>query len=120
MSRQAALRKELEQLEQLNRTVDVLIETVRKAHGDISSTKAASDSTSALLEDWIKIISQARFTSEALRDPSWEGLNLQSDRQEQAAQEAALLAELEAIELENKRLAEKLLASPGRETKRRR
>lgn len=119
MSRQLALESELEQLASLNATADILLDTIQKALKDISKSKAASENTSALLGDWIKILNQTRFTEAALRDPLWEGPQDNSQQVEQfLSQEQRLQDELRALEAENKALADSLLGLPRPEAKR--
>ena len=57
----------------LNKTVDSLLETIRTTQQNIATTKSATDSTSALLEDWIRILNQTSFANNALQNPLWEG-----------------------------------------------
>lgn len=124
MSRQIALEKELEQVTNLNAMVDNLLTTIRKSQLNIATTKTATDSTSALLEDWIKILNQTRFASNALQDPRWEGprdddTDVNNDKD--LAQEAQLEAELRALEDENAKLQGRLdviLSLPERDSKR--
>lgn len=124
MSRQASLEKELEQATKLNSMVDSLLATVRKTQHNISSTKTATDSTSALLEDWIKILNQTRFATNALQDPLWEGPKddeNDGNGEQVLVQEAQLELELRALESENNSLKVKLdtqLSLPERDSKR--
>lgn len=118
-SRQLALEQELEHVTGLNAVVDTLLETVRHTQQSIAKTKLATDSTSVLLEDWTKILNQTRFATAVLQDPKWEGPedgNGQGDQDR--AQEAALEAELQRVERENKELLQKLKTLPGRDAKR--
>lgn len=110
MSRQAALEKELDHLTGLNNMADQLLETIKKTQQNIATSKKATDSTSALLEDWIKILNQTKFVGDVLESPSWKGPrdfdteNVQSMDKE----EAQLDAELQALEKENSTLQQQL------------
>lgn len=106
MSSQAALEKELQHLTGLNNMADQLLETIRTTLQNISTLKKATDSTSALLEDWIKILNQTKFVGDVLADPSWKGA--ESDTVGQDKQEVELEAELRAIEQENQKLQQRL------------
>lgn len=110
MSRQLALEKELSQVKSLNRTIDILIESVASAKLNIAETKSATDSAGALLEDWIKILNQTAFVRNALQDARWKGLNEEAENgaDEGLEQVAQLQAELEALEEQNTRLQSQL------------
>lgn len=125
MSRQVTLEKELEQVTSLNKAVDSLLATIRTTQQDISTTKNATDSTSALLEDWIRILNQTTFANNALQNPLWEGVK-DEDIEDQndliLQQEDHLEAELKVLEQENQKLQAKLESlssqSSSREAKR--
>lgn len=106
MSRQLALEKELQQVKSLNKTVDMLLETISSAQTKIAETKSATDSAGSLLEDWIKILNQTAFVRSALEDSRWKGQNDENDEgaDETALQAADLEAELKALEDQNKKL----------------
>lgn len=123
MSRQLTLEKELEQVSSLNKAVDSLLATIRTTQKDIATTKNATDSTSALLEDWIRILNQTTFANNALQNPLWEGAkdeDLEDQNEHILSQENQLEAELKVLEQENQRLQAKLesLHQPSREAKR--
>lgn len=117
MSRQHILQKELEQVTNLNKSVDALIESVKKAGDDISTVKTASDSAGGLLEDWIKILNQANFAQNALEDPQWKG-SLDEDTIDEnnadLAQVDKLQAELDSLNAQNDLLRQKLDSQPDR------
>lgn len=106
MSRQLALEKELQQVKSLNKTVDMLLDTISSAQTNIAETKSATDSAGSLLEDWIKILNQTAFVRSALEDSRWKGQNDENDEgaDETALQAADLEAELKALEDQNKKL----------------
>lgn len=111
MSRQTTLEKELEQVTSLNKAVDSLLDTIRTAQQGISTTKNATDSTSALLEDWIRILNQTTFANNALQNPLWEGVkdeDVEDQNEHFALQEKNLEAELTVLEQENRKLQAKL------------
>lgn len=116
MSREQTLADELEHLKSLNSAVETLLQTVKKALGDVQATKKASENASSLIEDWVKILNQAKFTSTALKDPLWLGPDEPSSNKELQLQEARLRAELQAIEAENEALAQD--RSPTRKRRR--
>lgn len=71
---QLALEKELLQLTAINSTVESVISTVRITQKNILKAKVATDHSGKLLEEWIKILSQADFTNRVFSDPDWNGL----------------------------------------------
>lgn len=103
------LEDELKHLKSLNATVDLLLDTAKDTQSKIHSVKSATDSTAALLEDWIRILNQTQFTRSALQDPQWKGSESEEiDAELHSAREAELEAELQAIENETERLAANL------------
>lgn len=107
MSRQSSLEAELEHVTKLNETVTSMIDTIRLAQANIVKTKSATDSTSALLEDWIKILNQTTFVTKALKDPTWEGVEvaeLAQQQQQLLLQEKELQKELESLQRQNEAL----------------
>lgn len=108
MSRQS-LEAELEHLQKLNSTVDLLLDTVKNTLTKIHTIKGATDSTAVLLDDWIRILNQTQFTQAVLQDPQWQGPESEDPESvDYTLREAALEAELREIELENDRLASTL------------
>lgn len=125
MSRQLTLEKELEQVTSLNKAVDSLLGTIRTTQQDIATTKNATDSTSALLEDWIRILNQTTFANNALQNPLWEGVkdeDIEDQNEHILLQEKQLEAELKVLEQENQKLQTRLESlgdpSSSRESKR--
>lgn len=111
MSRQATLEKELEQLNDLNIMADQLLDTIKKTQRNITSSKSATDSTSALLENWIKILNQSKFVGDVLEDPSWTGAVDVESSQGLDTEVARLNAELQALEKENSAIQRRLDSS---------
>lgn len=104
-----SLQKELEQVKNLNSTVDLLIDTARNTRSKILTLKGATNSTSALLEDWIRILNQTQFTRSVLEDPQWKGPDGDEfDHETYLKKEAELEAELRAIEADNEKLSANL------------
>lgn len=111
MSRQATLEKELEQLNDLNIMADQLLDTIKKTQRNITSSKSATDNTSALLENWIKILNQSKFVGDVLEDPSWTGAVDVESSQGLDTEVARLNAELQALEKENSAIQRRLDSS---------
>lgn len=108
MSNQS-LQKELENVKALNDTVDLLIDTAKNTRTKILTLNGATNSTSALLEDWIRILNQTQFTRSVLEHPQWKGPDGEEFNQEASLRkEAELEAELREIEAENERLSANL------------
>lgn len=100
------LEQELQHIQQLNATVDLLLTTARTTRDNILLLKGASVATSALIDDWIRILSQSLFTQMVLRDPHWKDDD--DDGGAAASRATELEAELRAIEAENDRLDSQL------------
>lgn len=89
--------------------MDLLLDTVKDVLTKIHTVKSATDSTGVLLEDWIRILNQTKFTSSVLKDPQWTGPEEENvDSEAYNQREADLQAELHEIEAENERLVSNL------------
>lgn len=102
------LEAELQHLKQLNATVDMLVSTAKVTLKNIQTVKSVTDSTAALLEDWVRILNQTQFTRSALQDRLWKGPEEDIEPETYSLKEAELEAELRELEVENERLAANL------------
>lgn len=73
MSRQEALDKELQQLKQINHIVGDIITSVRTTHENLGTTNESMENTNKLVDQWIRILSQADYTKEMLLNLDWQG-----------------------------------------------
>lgn len=110
-TRQLALERELEQLININSVVGSLIDTIRVTQRNIVRTNEATQSTDKLLDQWIRILSQAKFTREVLQNVNWDGSPESEDDNVdlKLQEEQSLLNELNQLTQENKLLSDKLL-----------
>lgn len=121
MSRELALERELKHLNTLNSSVDMLLEATKKVGENVAQTKTATDNSSALLGDWVRILNQTKFTNTALQNPRWKGdLDLKNTGESSALERerAKLEEELFSVETENDQLTRSLHQSPKRAPKR--
>lgn len=75
-NRQLALERELSQLSKINDTVSNLIDAIKTTSSNIQQTNRATQNTKTLLNQWIRILSQANFTNEIINDDNWNGKNI--------------------------------------------
>lgn len=73
-NRAKALEHELDQLEQINSTIDNVISSMDATSSHIDTFISTTDSTDKLLDLWIKILSQTSYTTALLNDKSWKGV----------------------------------------------
>ncbi|CCH47087.1 DASH complex subunit [Wickerhamomyces ciferrii] len=71
--RNEALQHELQQLEQINSTIDGVLGSFHKASSDLDKVLHATESTDKLLDIWIRILSQTSYTTKLLSDKNWKG-----------------------------------------------
>lgn len=109
-ARVKALEKELEQLDAINESIESLIDSMQLTSGNLETILTTSTSTNALLDLWIKILSQTSYTSNLLSDKNWKGLTRNEEEYQQ---------QLKRFEVLNKRYnAEKLKREQEQEAER--
>lgn len=74
-NRAKALEHELDQLEQINSTIDNVIESMDATSSHLDTINTTSQSTNKLLDLWIKILSQTSYTTKLLSDKNWKGVS---------------------------------------------
>lgn len=108
---QLALEKELEQVKRINQVVGRLINTIQVTGTNIQKTNEASQNTSILLNQWIRILSQTNFTNEIINNEVWNGKNIditEDEIEEKLQAESKLEEELRALNKENETLNRKI------------
>ncbi|KAI4857453.1 hypothetical protein E4T45_01050 [Aureobasidium sp. EXF-8846] len=96
-SREAALRKELESVRQINKVIEDVVASLEKAKGNMDNVNRTVHSASTLLDTWTRILSQTEHNQRLLLNPNWQGAtqdvqdieNESFVRQQQAERRAA-------------------------------
>ncbi|KAG9882768.1 hypothetical protein KCV02_g19796, partial [Aureobasidium melanogenum] len=96
-SREAALRKELESVRQINKVIEDVVTSLEKAKGNMDNVNRTVHSASTLLDTWTRILSQTEHNQRLLLNPNWQGAtqdlqdieNESFVRQQQAERRAA-------------------------------
>ncbi|CAI4219886.1 unnamed protein product [Parascedosporium putredinis] len=108
---EAALRKELEGVKNVNRAIEGVIGTLERAQANMGTVSGTVSNASALLNTWTRILSQTEHNQRLVLNPSWKGstqdiLDIEAEaiQKQQAAERRAL--EVERRREEAKRRAE--------------
>ncbi|KAG9746600.1 hypothetical protein KCU73_g7573, partial [Aureobasidium melanogenum] len=96
-SREAALRKELESVRQINKVIEDVVTSLEKAKGNMDNVNRTVHSASTLLDTWTRILSQTEHNQRLLLNSNWQGAtqdlqdieNESFVRQQQAERRAA-------------------------------
>ncbi|THW89959.1 hypothetical protein D6D17_08699 [Aureobasidium pullulans] len=96
-SREAALRKELDSVRQINKVIEDVVQSLEKAKGNMDNVNRTVHSASTLLDTWTRILSQTEHNQRLLLNPNWQGAtqdiqdmeNESFVRQQQAERRAA-------------------------------
>ncbi|KAI5206716.1 hypothetical protein E4T39_02328 [Aureobasidium subglaciale] len=96
-SREAALRKELDSVRQINKVIEDVVTSLEKAKGNMDNVNRTVHSASTLLDTWTRILSQTEHNQRLLLNPNWQGAtqdlqdieNESFVRQQQAERRAA-------------------------------
>ncbi|KAI5256353.1 hypothetical protein E4T42_01628 [Aureobasidium subglaciale] len=96
-SREAALRKELDSVRQINKVIEDVVMSLEKAKGNMDNVNRTVHSASTLLDTWTRILSQTEHNQRLLLNPNWQGAtqdlqdieNESFVRQQQAERRAA-------------------------------
>lgn len=73
-SRVHALQRELEQLDAITTSIDNVIDSIEATSSNLDVVLSTTGSTNKLLDLWIKILSQASYTTNLLSDKNWKGI----------------------------------------------
>ncbi|KAI9832887.1 MAG: hypothetical protein M1819_003917 [Sarea resinae] len=96
--REAALRKELEGVRNINQVIEGVIESLDRAKGNMDTVSRTVTSASTLLNTWIRILSQTEHNQRLILNPSWQGATqdvLDIENESVLRQQAAERRELE-------------------------
>ncbi|KAM6520661.1 hypothetical protein FSOLCH5_005448 [Fusarium solani] len=100
---EAALRKELEGVRNINESIEGVIATLERAGGNMDTVSKTVNNASVLLNTWTRILSQTEHNQRLILDPSWKGATEDLAEQEAEAIQRQLAAERRAAEEEQRR-----------------
>ncbi|KAI0870929.1 hypothetical protein GGS24DRAFT_86384 [Hypoxylon argillaceum] len=102
-AREAALRRELEGVRNINELIEGVVGTLERAKGNMQTVSNTVNTASTLLNTWTRILSQTEHNQRLLLNPSWKGASQDlADMESEAAANAAA-AERRAAEEERRR-----------------
>ncbi|TLS25228.1 hypothetical protein PpBr36_07075 [Pyricularia pennisetigena] len=106
--REAALRRELEGVRNINEVIEGVISTLNKAKGNMNGNPAQTvsrtvDNASALLNTWTRILSQTEHNQRLILNPDWKGATDDLQAIEAEALQRQMAAQRKAAEDERRR-----------------
>ncbi|KAK3332074.1 DASH complex subunit Duo1-domain-containing protein [Cercophora scortea] len=72
-SREAALRRELEGVRNINQVIEGVIGTLERAKGNMGTVSKTVDNASTLLNTWTRMLSQTEHNQRLILNPNWKG-----------------------------------------------
>ncbi|KAF1983634.1 hypothetical protein K402DRAFT_308484, partial [Aulographum hederae CBS 113979] len=69
----AALRKELESVRNVNKVIEDVVQSLEKAKGNMDTVHHTVTSASTLLQTWTRILSQTEHNQRLILNPAWQG-----------------------------------------------
>ncbi|RDA86689.1 hypothetical protein CP532_5035 [Ophiocordyceps camponoti-leonardi (nom. inval.)] len=103
VDRDAALRKELEGVRGINRSIEAVLATLARSSDNMEVVSKTVSNASTLLDTWTRILSQTEHNQRLILHPSWKGATEDLAEQEAEALERQRLAERKAAEEEQRR-----------------
>ncbi|KAM0426751.1 hypothetical protein ACHAPT_008067 [Fusarium lateritium] len=100
---EAALRKELEGVRNINESIEGVIATLERAGGNMDTVSKTVNNASVLLNTWTRILSQTEHNQRLILDPGWKGATEDIAEQEAEAIQRQQAAERRALEEEQRR-----------------
>ncbi|TLD11402.1 hypothetical protein PgNI_05636 [Pyricularia grisea] len=101
--REAALRRELEGVRNINEVIEGVISTLNKAKGNMNTVSRTVDNASALLNTWTRILSQTEHNQRLILNPDWKGTTDDLQAIEAEALQRQMAAQRRAAEDERRR-----------------
>ncbi|KAI2628233.1 hypothetical protein GGS21DRAFT_248669 [Xylaria nigripes] len=102
-AREAALRRELDGVRNINELIEGVVGTLERAKGNMQTVSNTVNTASTLLNTWTRILSQTEHNQRLLLNPSWKGASQDlADLESEAAAKVAA-AERRAAEEEKRR-----------------
>ncbi|KAI0021801.1 hypothetical protein F4780DRAFT_736689 [Xylariomycetidae sp. FL0641] len=102
-AREAALRRELDGVRNINELIEGVVGTLERAKGNMQTVSNTVTTASTLLNTWTRILSQTEHNQRLILNPTWKGASadLAEAEAEAAAKQAA--AERRVVEEERRR-----------------
>ncbi|KAL8911621.1 MAG: hypothetical protein Q9171_003228 [Xanthocarpia ochracea] len=72
-AREAALRKELAGIRNINQVIEGVVDSLERAQGNMDTVSRTVNDASTLLNTWTRILSQTEHNQRLILDPSWHG-----------------------------------------------
>lgn len=72
-SRNAALRKELDSVRNVNKVIEDVVESLQKAKNNMNTVSRTVHNASTLLQTWTRILSQTEHNQRLILNRSWQG-----------------------------------------------
>ncbi|KAL8995292.1 MAG: hypothetical protein Q9169_004936 [Polycauliona sp. 2 TL-2023] len=72
-AREAALRKELAGIRNINQVIEGVVDSLERARGNMDTVSRTVNDASTLLNTWTRILSQTEHNQRLILDPSWHG-----------------------------------------------
>ncbi|EOO03681.1 putative dash complex subunit duo1 protein [Phaeoacremonium minimum UCRPA7] len=101
--REAALKRELEGVRNINEVIEGVIGTLERAKGNMGTVSQTVTNASTLLNTWARILSQTEHSQRLILDPNWKGATQDLQDIEAEALQQQMLAERRAAEEERRR-----------------
>lgn len=102
-AREAALRRELEGVRNINQVIEGVIRTLEIAKGNMGTVSKTVENASTLLNTWTRILSQTEHNQRLILNPNWKGATQDMVEAENEALRKQQEAERRAAELERRR-----------------
>ncbi|KAF2464722.1 uncharacterized protein BDR25DRAFT_271360 [Lindgomyces ingoldianus] len=72
-AREVALRKELENVRNVNKVIEGVVESLQKANNNMDTVSRTVHNASTLLHTWTRILSQTEHNQRLILNPQWQG-----------------------------------------------
>ncbi|KAF2644860.1 hypothetical protein P280DRAFT_487365 [Massarina eburnea CBS 473.64] len=72
-SREAALRRELESVRNVNKVIEGVVESLEKAKNNMDTVSRTVYNATTLLQTWSRILSQTEHNQRLILNPQWQG-----------------------------------------------
>ncbi|KAK4217290.1 DASH complex subunit Duo1-domain-containing protein [Rhypophila decipiens] len=102
-TREAALRRELEGVRNINQVIEGVIGTLERAKGNMGTVSQTVNNASTLLNTWTRILSQTEHNQRLILNPNWKGSTQDLQDIENEAIQKQQEAERQAAERERRR-----------------
>ncbi|KAK1832471.1 DASH complex subunit Duo1-domain-containing protein [Podospora conica] len=102
-ARDAALRRELEGVRNINEVIEGVIGTLERAKGNMGTVSKTVENASTLLNTWTRILSQTEHNQRLILNPEWKGATQDLLEAENEALRRQQEAERRAADLERRR-----------------